>query len=1028
MDLHKSTPRPGAYSLLTALTLLALVLPAASVAQVFDESFNATVGHTASHGVGSIALQPDGKILIGGTFTTVNGITRRGLARLNPDGSIDPGFDTSVLAADVGAIAVQEDGKILVGGTLSAIQGLAATELVRLNPDGSTDLAFNPRVAGPVHDILVLPDGDMLVAGQFSSVNGVTLGTEGNLVRLNGDGTRDRSLRAVVHGAATDFVNAVAIHPDGKIVVGGSFAVTVNGVALRRHLARLNADGSLHTLFGGTTSPSGVVLALAVRPDNKILVGGIFDSVLGGRPQSRKGIVQLNANGSLDTGFTPDFNVGTRVNALALQPDGRVWVGGAFDSVDGHDERRIARLNLDGSLDLTFGPFPVTTGGVLAIALQPDGKPIIGGTFSGPAAGHADIARLLPAPLPQMSFDKTKLRFGAVTNGSMLLTQTPAQVVQLTQSGSDTVTWTATSDQPWLQISPASGSGPASLRISVVDVGGLPMSGVVSASITFAFTGVSTSTGSVAATLTLIPDGTSAAAFGSVDTPTENRTGVTGAVPFTGWALDDVEVTRVMICRAGFGAEVVPVDPNCGGAAQIFIGFAVFIDGARPDVQAAFPESPMSNRGGWGFMVQTNSLPGQGNGTYQFFVHAQDHDGHTTLLGTRTMTCANASATLPFGTIDTPEQGGLASGTSYVNFGWALTQAGKFIPTDGSTIVVMVDGAAVGTADYNHFRADIAALFPGLANSNGAVGFRILDTTGLTNGLHTISWRVTDNLGNTDGIGHRFFRVSNGVGSSTTTSTASLRVAEIADERVRPDVVLGVAADVSPVLGRRGWDPDGPWQQYAIGSAGGAVIRGEELDRFELLLEVRAGERYMGYLRVGTGLAKLPVGSRLDAETGAFTWAPGAGFVGTYDLVFVRWAQDRAIARRDVRVIIAPKGRGHVGPQVEIDTPWQNQDVAGAFVLAGWAADLDASSGTGIDTLHVWAYPIAGGPPLFVGTPTLNGTRPDVAAVHGDRFRESGFALVVQGLAHGTYDVAIFPWSNVTGGFAPAKVVRVTVR
>ncbi len=309
-------------------------------------------------------------------------------------------------------------------------------------------------------------------------------------------------------------------------------------------------------------------------------------------------------------------------------------------------------------------------------------------------------------------------------------------------------------------------------------------------------------------------------------------------MPFTGWALDDVEVTRVMVCRAAFGTEVAPVDPNCGGAAQIFVGFALFIDGARPDVHAAFPGSPMRSRGGWGFMVLTNMLPAQGNGTYRFFMHAQDRDGHTTLLGTRTMTCANASATLPFGTIDTPEQGALVSGASYVNFGWALTQAGKFIPADGSTLTVVVDGAAVGTADYNHFRSDIATLFPGLANSNGAVGFRILDTTTLTNGLHTISWTVADNLGNVEGIGSRFFTVSNGVGSSTTAvSAASAVVGEIGTEHGQPDTVDGVSHDVTPVPGRRGWDLNGPWRQYAVGSVGRAVIRGEELDRFELFLE-----------------------------------------------------------------------------------------------------------------------------------------------------------------------------------------------
>jgi len=127
-------------------------------------------------------------------------------------------------------------------------------------------------------------------------------------------------------------------------------------------------------------------------------------------------------------------------------------------------------------------------------------------------------------------------------------------------------------------------------------------------------------------------------------------------------------------------------------------------------------------------------------------------------------------------------------------------------------------------------------------------------------------------------------------------------------------------------------------------------------------------------------------------------------------------------------VILAPKGRGHVGVQVAIDTPRSQQDVGQPFVLAGWAADLDAATGTGIDTLHVWAYPQTGGAPVFLGTPTLGGVRPDVAAVHSDQFRDAGFALTVQGLAHGNYDLAVFPWSNVTGTFAPPKIVHVSIR
>ena len=700
-----------------------------------------------------------------------------------------------------------------------------------------------------------------------------------------------------------------------------------------------------------------------------------------------------------------------------MQADGKVWVGGIFSSFAGRDARRIARLMPDGSLDLAFGPFPITSGGVLAIALQPDGKPIIGGNFFGAAVGHSDIARLLPQTPPQMSLDKTELRFGAVTNGALLLSQTSAQIVRLTQIGGGTVTWTATSSQPWLQVRPASGSGSANLSIGVVSAAGLPAGGTVAAAITLSFIGASTSAGPINVTLRLFPNGTSANPFGNVDTPTDNRTGVTGAVPFTGWTLDDIEVTRVMVCRAAFGAEVAPVDPNCAGTAQIFVGFAVFIDGARPDVAGAYPAYPANTTGGWGYMVLTNMLPSQGNGTFQFFMWAQDREGHALLLGTRTITCANASATLPFGAIDTPEQGGVASGSAYVNFGWALTPLTKTIPTDGSTISVLVDGVAVGTANYNHFRSDIATLFPGLNNSNGAIGFLGLDTTTLTNGTHTIAWVVSDNQGATEGIGSRFFTVSNGAGSLTSAVEATLT-----SDAPSPE---SRALDRNVLRGRQGWDLNAPLRPFTPDASGRTIVRSEEVSRVELRLGSGPHE---GYLRTSDGLAALPIGSHLDATTGVFTWAPGVGFVGAYDFVFIRHAGERAVARQDVRIVLGPKGSGSIGPQVVIDTPRSQQDVAQPFVLAGWSADLNATQGTGVATLHVWAYPLAGGPPVFLGTTNYGGVRPDVAAVHGEQFKDSGFGLHVQGLPHGHYDLAVFAWSTVTGSFVPAQVVRATVR
>jgi hypothetical protein len=240
-------------------------------------------------------------------------------------------------------------------------------------------------------------------------------------------------------------------------------------------------------------------------------------------------------------------------------------------------------------------------------------------------------------------------------------------------------------------------------------------------------------------------------AFGSFDTPGEGATGITGSLPVTGWALDDVGVTRVRIFRDAVSGEA----PD-----QVYIGDASLVDGARPDVQAIYPSFPFASRAGWGYLLLTNMLPGGGTGTYRLHAYADDVDGHTTLLGSRTITAANNTATLPFGTLDTPGQGETVSGTIIV-WGWALTPQPANIPTDGSTIDVVIDGVAVGRPTYGFDRSDIASLFPGYANTNSAVGYFMLDTTSLSNGVHTVSWVVRDSMGRAAGIGSRYFTVQN---------------------------------------------------------------------------------------------------------------------------------------------------------------------------------------------------------------------------------------------------------------------------
>ena len=160
-----------------------------------------------------------------------------------------------------------------------------------------------------------------------------------------------------------------------------------------------------------------------------------------------------------------------------------------------------------------------------------------------------------------------------------------------------------------------------------------------------------------------------------------------------------------------------PGEPNN----HIFVGTAAFVSGSRPDVEPHFAEYPLNYRAGWGFMVLTNMLPdlvrgrsAGGNGAFRLHAYAIDTEGLSTYLGSKAFNANNGASVKPFGTIDTPAQGGTASGSAYAVFGWALSPRGT-IPTNGSTMSVFIDGTNVGRPVYNQNRADIASLFPGYA-------------------------------------------------------------------------------------------------------------------------------------------------------------------------------------------------------------------------------------------------------------------------------------------------------------------------
>jgi hypothetical protein len=604
---------------------------------------------------------------------------------------------------------------------------------------------------------------------------------------------------------------------------------------------------------------------------------------------------------------------------------------------------------------------------------------------------------------PTLTADRASLRFGTVGSGARPTTAT--QTIRLTQSGAGAVTWTATSSASWLQVAPVAGSGSGAFTAAVNPAGAPSASS--SATITIAATGASNVIDPIPVSLNVLAAAATQPPIGTIDTPTDNATGVTGSLAITGWALDDVDVSRVRIYR----------DPVAGETPGqlVFIGDATKVEDARPDVAVGYASYPASYRAGWGYLALTNMLPVQGNGTFRISAYAEDPDGHSAFLGARTLTCANATATQPFGAIDTPAQGETVAGSNYTSFGWVLSRAPRRadVPGGGS-VSVLIDGVTVGTPAGWAARSDLTSLFsatqyPGVTSALAVFGF---DTTTLANGLHTMAWVVTDNQGSTAGVGSRYFRVFNG----TSALVAAPAMAAAAGAVPLAEDVASAQTDTTDVVGRRGFSLDTPFRRYSADASGRVTLQAEELDRIEL----RTHGATAGYLLTGTELRPLPIGAGLDTS-GTFVWQPGPGFVRDYDLAFVRRAGGRVI-RQDVRIVLNPKGSNRVGPQVIVD-------IAGR-VVAGWAADLDSPDDTGVDGIHVWAYPVGGSgqaPPIFVDVAAYGGERPDVAAVYGDRFLHSGYAVAVKNLAPGTYDLALFAWSTTKHTWLPAKVVRIVI-
>jgi uncharacterized delta-60 repeat protein len=320
----------------------------------------------------SMVQQTDGKILAGGYFTSLGGQNLSYLGRLNEDGTLDTAFNP---APDgfVQCIATSPDGRILVGGSFGNLGGQACSNFGRLNQDGSLDTNFNAGVSGTasptVYSLVVQADGKILVGGTFTTLAGTN---RLNVGRLNPDGTLDEGFDPTAGGLyPPPNVTAMAVQPDGKIIIGGDF--TSLGGQPQNYIGRLNSDGSLDTTF--VASADAGISSIALQPDGKILVAGVFSSLVG---QPRSYLGRLNSDGSLDTSFHPQ--VYSFIASMVLQADGKIIIGGQFTSLGGLARNYIGRLDQDGKIDPTFDPsasFYVDT-----LALKTDGSVLVGGAFT----------------------------------------------------------------------------------------------------------------------------------------------------------------------------------------------------------------------------------------------------------------------------------------------------------------------------------------------------------------------------------------------------------------------------------------------------------------------------------------------------------------------------------------------------------------------------------------------------------------------------------------------------------------------
>jgi uncharacterized delta-60 repeat protein len=328
--------------------------------------------------VRTLLLQSDESLIVGGDYTSLNGISSAYFTRLNEDGTIDNSFDTGIgFNGKVYASNIQSDGKIIAAGSFTSFNGRNAGRLIRLNNDGSQDLSFNTIIGattGIISGISIQPDGKIIISGSFTKYNNVTVN---RIARILPNGDIDTSFLTGI-GSALSITNTRVLW-DGKILVAGNFT-SFNGFSSNR-IIRLNLDGTVDTSFNIGIGFNDDVNAIAIQNDRKIILGGNFTSYNGNEANR---IIRLNEDGSIDNAFlSSGFNNGT-VQVIKTDSLDNIMVGGSFtNQYNGTNVNRVVLLNSNGTIkaDFDIGSGPASAS-VLTLENNLEGSWFVGGSFS----------------------------------------------------------------------------------------------------------------------------------------------------------------------------------------------------------------------------------------------------------------------------------------------------------------------------------------------------------------------------------------------------------------------------------------------------------------------------------------------------------------------------------------------------------------------------------------------------------------------------------------------------------------------